>query len=152
MRKFTANEWYTFSLARCTHLIILVVANDCILFNKCSKMLYFWKNHILSNLFVKPKQYKPSSWRHFVSATSFWFLLPLMTLVAPNHMIAPYKTKDTLVYFDHTLKVLHVWLPIKLGFWEVRDYWWRRQPVAIFVWDFRGRLEHRKRGTVQRKK
>ena len=44
------------------------------------------------------------------------------------------------------LKVLHVWLPIKLGFWEVCDYWWHRQQVAIFVWDFRGQLEHRKRG------
>ena len=39
------------------------------------------------------------------------------------------------------LKVLHVWLPIKLGFWEVRDnYWWGRQKVTIFVWDFRGRM------------
>ena len=42
------------------------------------------------------------------------------------------------------LKVLHVWLPIKLGFWEVLDYWWRRQQVAIFVWDFWGLLEHKK--------
>ena len=58
------------------------------------KCFIFIKNHILSNLFVKQKQYKPSSCRHFVSATCFWFLLPLTTLVVPNGMIAPNKTNE----------------------------------------------------------
>ena len=55
------------------------------------KCFIFVKNHILSNLFFKHKPYAPSSWRHFVSATSFWCPLPLTTLVAPNGTIAPYK-------------------------------------------------------------
>ena len=58
------------------------------------KCFIFVKNHILSYLFVKHKQYKPSSLHHFVLATSFWLILPLTTLVAPNDMIAPYKTND----------------------------------------------------------
>ena len=114
VRKSIANKWYTFSWARCTHLIILVVANEGILFNKCSKMLFLKKKYILSNLFVKQKQYKPSSWRHFVFATSFWFLLPLTTLVAPNGMIAPYKTNDLGQFKEKSrkkkfLKIFSLW-------------------------------------------
>ena len=36
VRKFTYNEWYTFSWVRCTHNTILVVAYEGVLFNKCS--------------------------------------------------------------------------------------------------------------------
>ena len=40
-------------------------------------MLYLCKKNILSNLFFKHKPYIPSSWRHFVSATSFCANYPL---------------------------------------------------------------------------
>ena len=46
VRKFTSNEWYTFSWVRCTYNIIIVVANKGVLFNKCYKMLYFCKKII----------------------------------------------------------------------------------------------------------
>ena len=58
------------------------------------KCFIFVKIQILSNLFVKHKQYKPSSLRHFVLAMSFWLLLPITTLVAPNGMFAPYRTNE----------------------------------------------------------
>ena len=69
------------------------------------KCFIFVKNHILSSLFVKHKQYKPFSWHHFVSATSFWFLLPLKPLVAPNGMIAPYKTNELGQFKEKSRKI-----------------------------------------------
>ena len=67
VRKFTANEWYTFSWARCTHLIILVVANEGILFNKCSKVLYFCQKIISSPTYLSSK----ISINHLLDVTLF---------------------------------------------------------------------------------
>ena len=67
VRKFTAIEWYTFSWARCTHLIILVVANEGILFNKCSKMLHFCQKIVSFPTYLSSK----SSINHLLDVTLF---------------------------------------------------------------------------------
>ena len=71
-----------------------MAANEGILFNKCSKMLYLCKKNISFPTYLS----SISSINHLLdvtlSATSLWFLLPLMTLVAFNGMIAPYKMNE----------------------------------------------------------